>query len=146
MFPAVTASASDSASFSSERKFLNMSLNLCFFRRLHEQALTAMPEAGGVSQMAGVHGFGGAGAGRFAGPGGMMGAGGGAQGEPLRVTIANPNAMKQNVSLVFFSIANRMNDASIYATWLCRALTEIESPLGTVREYLARGVFLTEQE
>lgn len=57
----------------------------------------AMPEAGGASQMQGVHGFGGAGGGRFAGPGGMMGAGGNAQGEPLRVTIANPNAMKQNV-------------------------------------------------
>lgn len=57
----------------------------------------AMPEAGGASQMQGVHGFGGAGAGRFAGAGGMMGAGGNAQGEPLRVTIANPNAMKQNV-------------------------------------------------
>lgn len=58
----------------------------------------AMPEAGGVNQMAGAQGFGGAGAGRFAGAGGVMGAGGGGQGEPLRVTIANPNAMKQNVS------------------------------------------------
>lgn len=47
--------------------------------------------------MQGVQGFGGAGGGRFAGPGDMMGAGGNAQGEPLRVTIANPNAMKQNV-------------------------------------------------
>lgn len=47
--------------------------------------------------MAGVRGYGGAGAGRFAGAGGMVGAGGGAQGEPLRVTIDNPNAMKQNV-------------------------------------------------
>lgn len=65
--------------------------------RLAQQALMAMPEAGGVSQMTGVHGFGGAGGGRFAGNGGGMGAGGGAQGEPLRVTIANPNAMKQNV-------------------------------------------------
>lgn len=62
-----------------------------------QQALMAMPEAGGASQVQGVHGFGGAGAGRFAGPGGMMGAGGNAQGEPLRVTIANPSAMKQNV-------------------------------------------------
>lgn len=48
--------------------------------------------------MAGVRGYGGAGAGRFAGAGGMVGAGGGAQGEPLRVTIDNPNATKQNVS------------------------------------------------
>lgn len=72
-----------------------------------------MPEAGGASQMAGVHGFGGAGAGRFAGPGGMMGAGG-AQGEPLRVTIANPNAMKQNVSPVFLFSSNRMMVLSIH--------------------------------
>ncbi|CAB1097971.1 unnamed protein product [Ectocarpus sp. CCAP 1310/34] len=61
------------------------------------QALMAMPEAGGVNQMAGTQGFGGAGAGRFAGAGGVMGAGGGGQGEPLRVTIDNPNAMKQNL-------------------------------------------------
>ena len=56
----------------------------------------AMPEAGGAGQMQGVHGFGGAAGNRFAGPG-MMGAGGNAQGEPLRVTIANPNTLKQNV-------------------------------------------------
>ncbi|CAM9939257.1 unnamed protein product, partial [Hapterophycus canaliculatus] len=65
----------------------------------------AMPEAGGGSQMAGVRGYGGAGAGRFAGAGGMMGAGGSAQGEPLRVTIDNPNAMKQNLfGLVQFTV------------------------------------------
>ncbi|CAM9822160.1 unnamed protein product, partial [Ectocarpus fasciculatus] len=69
------------------------------------QALMAMPEAGGVNQMAGAQGFGGAGAGRFAGAGGVMGAGGGGQGEPLRVTIANPNAMKQNLfGLVQFTV------------------------------------------
>lgn len=70
---------------------------------IFQQALMAMSEAGGVSQMQGVHGVGGAGGGRFAGPGGMMGAGGGAQGEPLRVTIANPNAMKQNVRIWYKS-------------------------------------------
>ncbi|CAM9191094.1 unnamed protein product [Scytosiphon promiscuus] len=69
------------------------------------QALMAMPEAGGGSQMAGVRGYGGAGAGRFAGAGGMVGAGAGAQGEPLRVTIDNPNAMKQNLfGLVQFTV------------------------------------------
>ncbi len=74
--------------------------------------------------MAGVHGFGGTGSSRFAGHGGGMGAGGGAQGEPLRVTIALPNAMKQNVRarccLVFHSrrTYNEVFSCDVQHAWM----------------------------